>query len=131
MGEGREFAPNCGQIKDKMREFSEVQMLDEQEAWALVSRACANGYYGYKKEFDRLPIEVQRVVGRPEQLREWALMDVETVQSVVASNFMRSYRSRSARDKELARVPVEVRSIVNGLQNQIKLTEGIENVLEG
>lgn len=48
---------------------------------------------------------VRRVVGSPSQLREWAMMEPDTVQSVVASNFQRSYRSRAASEKEFAALP--------------------------
>jgi len=41
-------------------------------------------------------------VGSPNQLRAWALMDEETVQSVVASNFQRSYKAIAAKQKEQA-----------------------------
>ena len=124
MSSGREFAPNSGQIRDKMCEMMESNVLDEQQAWALVSKACENGFYGYKREFEKLPPEVQRAVGRPEQLKEWAVMDVETVQSVVASNFMRNYRTRIAREKEMARIPQDVRNLIGGISEKLQLSEG-------
>ncbi len=131
MGTAREFAPNSGQIREKMRELtSEKAALDEQQAWALVSKACANGYYGYKKEFAKLPPEVQRAVGRPEQLKEWAVMDVDTVQSVVASNFMRSYRAGVEREKELARIPQEVREMLGQVSEKMRLTGGKNDRVE-
>lgn len=121
MWSGREFAPNSGQIRDKMCEMMESNVLDEQQAWALVSKACSNGSYGYKKEFEKLPPEVQRAVGRPEQLRDWAAMDVDTVQSVVASNFMRSYRSGMVREKEMARIPQDVKNLIGNISEKMKL----------
>lgn len=124
MREGREFAPTSGQIREKMQSLVEPDYLDEQQAWSLVSRACSNGLYGYEKEYRKLPPDVQRAVGRPEQLREWAAMDAETVQSVVASNFMRSYRAGVARQKEIARLPEEVRMMIAGISEARQLMEG-------
>ena len=124
MRSAREFAPNSGQIREKINELTQAPSLDEQQAWALVSKACANGFYGYKKEFEKLPPDVQRAVGRPEQLKEWATMDVDTVQSVVASNFMRSYRAGVAREKEMSRIPTEIRSMLGGMSEKMRLTEG-------
>ena len=83
------FPPSIGEIKNKMRELTTEPALSETEAWAMVSKACSNGIYGYQQEFEKLPATVQEAIGRPEQLREWALMDADTVNSVVASNFMR------------------------------------------
>ena len=105
----REFAPNIGQIREKMRLLTEPEELTDAKAWAMVSRACANGLYGYQTEFDRLPPEIQQAIGAPEQLKEWAAMDAETVQSVVASNFRKSFRVQQARKKELEMLPPEIR----------------------
>ena len=128
MGTAREYAPNSGQIREKMRELTEVRSLDEQQAWALVSKACSNGFYGYREEFAKLPPEVQRAVGRPEQLKEWAVMDVDTVQSVVASNFMRSYRTGIEREKEMARIPKDVQMLLRDVSGKLQITGGSDNV---
>ena len=115
------FSPTVGEVKEKLRSLMEVPALSEQDAWALVAKACANGLYGYRKEFEKLPPEVQSAVGAPEQLREWAKMDVETVQSVVASNFMRSYRTMQARAKETALLPPAIRSLIGGLSDSLRM----------
>ena len=123
MRSGREFAPTSGQIREKMTEFSEVNTLDEQQAWALVAKACSNGSYGYRTEFEKLPPTVQKAVGRAEQLKDWAAIDVDTLQTVIASNFMRSYRTALVREKEMARIPWEVRAQITG-QNVRLLENG-------
>ena len=123
MRSGREFAPTSGQIREKMTEFSDVNTLDEQQAWALVAKACSNGSYGYRTEFEKLPPTVQKAVGRAEQLRDWAAIDVDTLQTVVASNFMRSYRTALAREKEMSRIPSEVLARITG-QNVRLLENG-------
>lgn len=83
----------------------------------MVEKACRNGLYGNKMEFEKLPPEVQRVVGAPEQLKAWAEMDAETVNSVVASNFMRNFRVEKQREKERSLLPpsvLETISLVSG-----------------
>ena len=120
------FSPTVGEVKEKLQSLKASNILPEQEAWALVSKACSNGLYGYKKEFAKLPPEVQRAVGAPEQLREWAKMDADTVQSVVASNFMRNYRTQQARDKERAMLPPEIQTMIGGLSDSMKLIGGSE-----
>ena len=64
--------------------------MTAQEAWNLVARAIRNSGYESRKEYDNLPPDIQRLVGSPEQLRDWAMMDSSTVHSVVASNFQRA-----------------------------------------
>lgn len=127
MRSGREFAPTSGQIREKMVDLLAVNVLDEQQAWSLVSKACSNGYYGYRQEFEKLPPEVQRAIGRAEQLREWALVDEDTFQTVVASNFMRSYKTTVVRERELARIPDEVRRQLTGISDKFRLMEGVES----
>ena len=124
MRDGREFAPSSGQIREKMNSLAEKETLEPQQAWAMVAKACTNGYYGYKKEFEKLPDEVQKVVGRAEQLKEWAIMDAEVFQSVIASNFMRNYRVSVEREKELSRIPVEIRNMLGGIVNTKEIEEG-------
>ncbi len=117
------FTPTIGEVKERMA-FAREQVtgaLSEQEAWALVEKACRNGLYGYQAEFDKLPPEIQRAVGAPEQLKAWAGMDAETVNSVVASNFMRNYRAQAQREKERAMLPPSVLAVLSGVTENMKL----------
>lgn len=110
-----------GEVKEKLHALRTVNELNESDAWALVSKACSNGLYGYREEFAKLPPEVQRAVGAPEQLREWAMMDSDTVQSVVASNFMRNYRATQQRTKEMAMLPQTVQQMLSGVADSMKM----------
>lgn len=115
------YPPTPGAVKEKIYMLQEPNQLNEEEAWSLVSKALRNGYYGAEKEFKKLPPEVQAAVGRPEQLREWALMDVETVQSVVASNFMRTFRTTEKRRKDMAMLPQDVRNLIAPMAEKMSL----------
>lgn len=117
----REFAPNIGQIREKMHQLSNPGALTETEAWALVSKACRNGTYGHKEEFAKLPPDVQAAVGSSEMLKQWATMDADEVESVVASNFMRSYKINVKRKQEMALVPPEVRELLTGVTGKMMI----------
>ena len=106
------FPPHIGAVKARMRQITEPDQMTEQEAWALVSRAVRNGIYGSEREFEALPEAVQRIVGSPAQLREWAMMDADTVSSVVSSNFQRSYRARAKHEREFEALPSDVKVFV-------------------
>ena len=117
------FTPTIGEVKERLA-FAKEQAsgaLSEQAAWALVEKACRNGLYGYQKEFEKLPAEVQRAVGAPEQLRAWAMMDSEVVNSVVSSNFMRNYRTQKQREKECAMLPPSVLEAISLVGNNLKM----------
>ena len=45
------FPPTIGEVKAKMQKILSPHEMTEQEAWALVSKALTNGYYGAKEEF--------------------------------------------------------------------------------
>ena len=71
--------------------------------------------YEAREEFEKLPESVRRIVGAPSQLRDWAMMDCDTFNSVVASNFQRSYRAAAQREREIASLPPDVRALVDQL----------------
>lgn len=106
------FPPVPGQIMAKIRLITEPDRQTESEAWALVSSAIKNGLYGYREEFEKLPPIIRRIVGAPEQLRDWAMMDSGTVHSVVASNFQRAYRAAAAKEEDLSKLPPDVRKLL-------------------
>lgn len=122
------FPPHIGAIKEAIVKITAPEEMTEQEAWNLVLKAVSNGTYGYRKEFDELPPVIQRLVGSPNQLKEWAMMDSSTVQSVVASNFQRSYKARAASEREFLALPGDVRRAMEGLAEGFKMPELTESV---
>ena len=106
------FAPVIGKIREILLQEGG---MDEAEAWALVSRACQNGLYGAKKEFEKLPPEVQRAVGSWDQIKIWAGMDEEYVQSVVQKQFKKDFRAVAGRQRPEISAPERVRSLIHGI----------------
>ena len=117
------FPPHIGAIKDAIVKIKAPKSMTEQEAWLLVKNATRNGLYGSVEEFDKLPPICQKLVGGPSQLREWAMMDSDTLNSVVASNFQRSYKVMEKRDKERLALPSDVRDIMAQLSGGFKRLE--------
>lgn len=105
------FAPVPGQIIDKIHTMTQPQELNEMEAWSLVSKAIRNSGYNSADEFTKLPPLVQKAVGLPSQLRTWAL-DENYNEEVVSSNFIKCYRNELARQKELQKMPQNVRRLI-------------------
>lgn len=104
--------PTPADIRGKSRKFVNSDELNEIEAWTLVSKALRNGYYGAEEEFSKLPPIVQKAVGSPAQLRMWATTDESSVESVISSNFMRTYKAEVKRAEEYARLPEDVKAIM-------------------
>ena len=114
------FAPSIGQVIAKMHVVEDQNELSEMEAWNLVNRAMQNGIYGSRGEFQKLPEVVRKAVGNPENLREWALTESRSVQTVIQSNFLRSFRQVTSRERELKRIPIEVRKEILRIQENGK-----------
>ena len=109
------FAPSIGQLLDKLHTIQNPQELNEMEAWSLVSKALRNGYYGAVEEFSKLPPLVQKAVGSPDNLRNWSQTDQNSIENVVQSNFMRSYRIVVNREKEIEKMPSDVKTLIENV----------------
>ena len=118
-GDGKGFPPAIGQIKERIRQITQPDEMTEQEAWVYVSKALRNSTYGSEEEFKKLPPEIQAVVHDPGQLRQWAMSPAEDVETVIASNFMRSFRAKQKVNKEYMALPTSVkqRMIAAGYKN--------------
>ena len=110
------FAPSVGQLVDKMQSITTPQELNEMEAWALVCDALRNSGYNYTEEYAKLPPLVQKAVGLPSQLQAWALTE-NLNKDVVGSNFMRCYRIEMERQKEIYKMPQNVRDMLEKISN--------------
>ena len=115
------FAPNIGMIREQMRKNREPAgtAMTEMEAWALVKQALKNGSYGYHEEYAKLPPIIQRCLGSENTLREWAALDVTELDTVNASNFMRSYRYRTQNEQEWERLPEAMREEIGRIGTNI------------
>lgn len=115
------YPPHIGAIKEAIRKITQPDEMSEMEAWGYVASALRNSGYNSVAEFDKLPPVVRRIVGSPSQLREWAMMDSDTVQSVVQSNFMRSYRARAQHEREYLALPESVRELMGQLAGSMTM----------
>jgi hypothetical protein len=127
------FMPNIGQINDCIQKLSSRNDMTEGEAWSYVAKAIRNSAYNSAEEFAALPGRIQRLVGSPNQLKEWAVMDAETVQSVVASNFQRTFRARQKSDAEYERLPGDVKQFMQRISGEVfkPMPEAPKYALEG
>lgn len=110
------FAPTPGQLIAITHDITAPQELTEMEAWAVTCKAISNSSYNYMEEYAKLPPLVQKTVGLPSQLHEWAI-DENINMQVVASNFMRSYSVICEREKELSKMSPDVLKLIRDIAN--------------
>lgn len=106
------FAPDVGQIMSRIQTISQPQELDGMAAWGLVSKALRNGTYGAVGEFNKLPPLVRQAVGMPDNLKNWATADYQTIETVIQSNFLRTYETVVKRANEINRMPDNIKSLI-------------------
>lgn len=124
------FPPNIGEVKAQIVKMRMPDETTAAEAWLVVANAIRNGVYGAQEEFKRLPPLMQRLVGSPQQLREWAAMDVDTVASVIASNFQRSYTAAVKTEREKMMIPSDIRKMISDAGCKKAIVDGRNGMTE-
>jgi hypothetical protein len=109
------YPPNIDTIKEQIKKLTQTEEMTEQEAVNLIMKALKNSNYGAEEEFQKLPSILQKLVGSPNMLREWAMMDIATVNSVVSSNLMRSFKSIKETERVQQALPSSTKNAIAGL----------------
>lgn len=123
------FAPSIAEIRKECTDIISKPMLGEQEAWEMVRDGIRNGIYGAQEEFDKFPPEVQAAVVTPWALSEWAMLASTEIDTVIQSQFKRSYRSTvERRDKEriLGAIGTQAGAMASITEKVVKQLEGGE-----
>lgn len=106
------FAPSIGEIIDILHLLFGEEDANEFEAWELMWRAVKNSIYHAEEEFNRLPVAIQKAAVSPARLKELAVSQMDDISiGVERSNFMRTYRSELAKQKEIRKMSPEVRML--------------------
>lgn len=134
------FPPSIGQIREKLDTINQAVNgfeLTPQSAWGLVKRAMKDSAYHAAERFAELPEVVREVVGSPSQLHDWAISDDGVSESVLASNFQRSYAARAEQHRTIRRMPGDVRArierdrqMIAAGQTALKLEAGLDEMDE-
>lgn len=118
------FAPSVSQLIGCAYAPKENNSLSEGEAWALVKRAIQDGNYHAEERFNELPEVVQKAVGSPNMIHQWAGTDSSEVNTVIMSNFQRAYKTVLQREQFNERVPEALSELV------MKVTERMPKMIE-
>ena len=115
-----QFPPTIAGLRKKAAEITAPvhEDMSELEAWSLVRKALSNSGYNAEAEFDKLPELCQKAVGNASNLREMALMDTETVNSVEQSHFIRNYRTVLDRKRADSQIAPGVMQMVKKIKNE-------------
>ena len=113
------FAPSVSQIINGIYKPMEKDTLSEGEAWSLVKRAIQDGNYHAEERYNELPPLVQKAVGSPNMIHQWAGTDTDEVNTVIMSNFQRSYRIIVKREQENVRINPVVKGLIEATKERM------------
>ena len=115
------FPPTIADIRQIASEITSPETMNEGEAWSLVYKAICNSAYNAASEFEKLPKECQKAIGNPAILKEWASLDVDEVNTVIQSNFMRSYKVAVKRSQEFNQLPPSTKDVIAKLSGSMSV----------
>ena len=116
-----DYPPNIAKIKQMCNTLLNGNRMTEQEAWNYIKRALPNASVSSKTSWENFPKEVQELC-TPRDLVQWACYtDEKQVDTVIASNFMRSYREKVSQNKQQELLPNSVKRSIIGIVESMKL----------
>jgi hypothetical protein len=110
------FPPTIADVKEKIAMITQPQEMTEMEAWGLVRKAL--NHYNARENFKALPETIKKIIGSPNTLREWAMMDIDKVETVIQSNFMRSYKIKTAQKRSFDMLPNSTKKLIAELSQK-------------
>lgn len=117
------YRPNVGKVRRKIYDIIHGERLSELEAWGIIKVAVAQSQNAWgrldeaKREWGKLPAALQQCV-TPRQLRDWGDISTKEFDTVVQSNFMRSYRDVTEREYQKDAVPDGLKQAIDTIRGR-------------
>lgn len=116
------YPPTIADVKEEIYKLKNPKNYDIVELYNKLKKAISNGIYGSVEEFNKLPPVVQKFVGSPNQLREWAI-DENFNDTVLRGQFIKQIEILHKREKEECMMLPEAKEMINKIleeTNKIK-----------
>lgn len=94
------------------------------EAWNEALNMISGGIYMTAEQFEQYSPEVRRFFGSVNQVRQLAMLDRDTINSVTKGQFLKQYDVLIQREKEEKMLPNSMKEIIEGLANKFALDKG-------
>lgn len=105
------YPPTVAEVLEKIKLITGKEEMTEMEAWSYISKAVSNSTYHALEEWEKLPEQLQKVVS-PDLLRSWAVIEGDDVQTVIQSNFLRTFRAKEKRRKDIESLPSSAKDLM-------------------
>ena len=93
------------------------------EAWNEAIGMISNGIYMTEEQFNTASPEVKKFFGNVRQVKELAMLDSDTVNTVTKGQFLKQYDILVQRDREEKMLPEPMKEMITGLANKFALPE--------
>lgn len=103
------YPPTIADVKEEMYKLSNKEVAPI-ELWLVAKKMISSGLYMTQEEFDTYPNEVKSFFGGLSGLKDISIMDSETVNSVVQSNFLKQIKIIQEREKAEKKMLPEVKA---------------------
>lgn len=111
------FPPSPGQVVKVIQDLTAEKETNSMEAWAIVKKAVNSPRDRMEETFRTLPPLIQKVVGGHHQLMAWGNVNEEEFETVIQSNFMRTYETEKRRQKQIDMLPERIRRMMPDRRN--------------
>jgi len=115
------WPPSINEVIEKCDFISSgcVPQMTRVEAWSYVRSALTNSTYNAKEEFDKLPKIIQGILRTQQTLKNWAMANYETIDSIEGSQFMRSFDQALVNEKNYNALPETLKNEVKSLTDTL------------
>lgn len=114
------FPPVVADVIKAINSLTQPKELTPEEAWEKVKKAISNSTYGSVEEFEKLPQEVQAIVGSPNSLRALGQENEVYLTGTYATNFKKEYAERINQKRIMNALPEEIQKIIDTGENRLQ-----------
>ena len=119
------YPPTIHEIrKNAIEMINPTTKVSAIEAWNEAYRMICNGLYMAEEQFNMASPTVKKFFGSVNQVKQLAMVDMETINTVTKGQFLKQYDILVQRDKEEKLLPEPMKEMMEGLANKFALPEG-------
>lgn len=119
------YPPTIHEIRKNAIEISKpTTQKTAIEAWDEALRMISNGLYMTDEQFNQYSTEVKNFFGSVNQVRQLAMVDMDTINTVTKGQFLKQYDVLIEREKQENLLPQPMKEMMEGLADKFALPEG-------
>lgn len=123
------YPPDIAALKTKIAEVTQAatDKPTHEELWQKLKAAASNGYYNARAEFEKLPPVLKRYVGSPATLREYAMIDADTFNTVNHGQFLKQIKVIEDREEYAQKMPDNVKMLIASVYQPLEAPKQLDD----